>query len=408
MSVIITYILYIVCLPFFRTPLNALGYSMVGMIFTRTISDSGILARLSLLEIGFLWFMLILFLKLLKIKKVNIKYNLFFLLVTIYLVAIMSSILNMYQVNSNSFMNVLIFIFLFVFMITVYNIIDNDYKFNKLLSFINIINVLILGIALYQFVAVLFNLPLIYDETHRIKSTFKNPNQLASILVFSLPISLYFQFKKNSIIKMSIILIIGLTIMISTGSRSSLLGLLIALILIVFISLFVYKKIRLVIIMMLFPLTLSMLYIASKLKTTGFISNLLGRYENVEIESGGFVSNNWGTSIEAFKKYPFNGLGIGNFIEYSGGYEVHSTYFSVLAETGLLGFIPFIIILVYTFLVALNNIRYNKYKLLSIYLFSVYTGFLVFSLYHISNRNRYFWLLIVLIFIVRKLQKDKM
>lgn len=65
-------------------------------------------------------------------------------------------------------------------------------------------------------------------------------------------------------------------------------------------------------------------------------------------------------SLQLFKKHPITGIGIGNFLEYSSALSsraklVHSMYLEILCETGILGAIFFVFII-------LNN-AYRLYKL---------------------------------------------
>jgi O-antigen ligase len=65
-----------------------------------------------------------------------------------------------------------------------------------------------------------------------------------------------------------------------------------------------------------------------------------------------FAANNWSLAWTAFSENPLWGTGIGNFgqsyhiLSDIEGTEVHSQYGAVLAETGILGAVPFLVFLI--------------------------------------------------------------
>ena len=62
-----------------------------------------------------------------------------------------------------------------------------------------------------------------------------------------------------------------------------------------------------------------------------------------DFSEGDFLVTNLGKSIDAFTERPITGSGLGAFVGNYGEHEVHSTYFKMLGETGLIGLLGYII-----------------------------------------------------------------
>jgi putative inorganic carbon (HCO3(-)) transporter len=74
----------------------------------------------------------------------------------------------------------------------------------------------------------------------------------------------------------------------------------------------------------------------------------------------------WGAALQMALRHPFSGVGINNFLAnywaYSSHWDgknhaVHSTWFGILAETGLVGFILFMTMVIVTLRSAISSIR---------------------------------------------------
>lgn len=82
-------------------------------------------------------------------------------------------------------------------------------------------------------------------------------------------------------------------------------------------------------------------------------------YGNEDITTG--RSALWKKAIALFKDNPILGIGVGNYILVSGSYtDVHNTYLQVLCEQGIIGFVLYLIGLLFTFVYSINlMIKYN-------------------------------------------------
>jgi len=102
----------------------------------------------------------------------------------------------------------------------------------------------------------------------------------------------------------------------------------------------------------------------------------------------------WGQGLDMFKSNPIFGGGYGNFANTSEGHHVaHNSYIHTLAETGLLGYIPFFLIIYLTIvqlrrLLALKNLIPKSDFVLLTGLYAGLTGYLT-GVYFISRQYQH-------------------
>jgi len=99
----------------------------------------------------------------------------------------------------------------------------------------------------------------------------------------------------------------------------------------------------------------------------------------------------WGQGVAAWKSHPFFGVGFGDFGSYSNEKKAaHNTYVHVLAETGLVGYLPFFMMLYFAMAVfrramALETLRQiDKFQLVGLY--SAAVGYFT-SMYFLSRQK---------------------
>lgn len=90
-----------------------------------------------------------------------------------------------------------------------------------------------------------------------------------------------------------------------------------------------------------------------------------------------------------FKENYLLGIGFGNYYNYYHGYEIHSTYISLLAETGILGFCGFLLLIGFLIERILNTDVDFASKSVFINLF---IAFLIINIPHYFLRERWVWL----------------
>lgn len=124
---------------------------------------------------------------------------------------------------------------------------------------------------------------------------------------------------------------------------------------------------------------------------------------------GGFIEKNFTRAIQSFVDRPLVGSGIGGFIGPYGKHEVHSTYLKMLAETGLVGTLGYIILMMFVFLFFRrpqshsNNIYYAYLS----DMLPFFIGCMVSWSYTYHLRKREFWILIAILMITRYLARKQ-
>lgn len=122
------------------------------------------------------------------------------------------------------------------------------------------------------------------------------------------------------------------------------------------------------------------------------------RSDAVEDFSEGFFSDNLTATGYALSDHPFMGSGLGNIIgQYTDKFEIHSTYLSVLANTGLAGFAIYLIFMG----VWITDIIKNSGKQLAeqrylAYFMPFLVGLLVSWTYTYHLRKREFWIIFII------------
>lgn len=119
----------------------------------------------------------------------------------------------------------------------------------------------------------------------------------------------------------------------------------------------------------------------------------------------GFIAHNVGNAMEAFVENPYTGTGLGAFAGAYERHEVHSTYFKMIGETGILGVIGYSIFMIF----FIGKVRsYKKYPVMpgitvnpfADYLKNLWPfllGCLVSWAYSYHLRKREFWILFIVV-----------
>jgi len=226
----------------------------------------------------------------------------------------------------------------------------NVYQFTKYMS----ISAFILSIiSIYQLC--FGNASLASDYT-RAAATFKNPNALAIFLVLSIP-SLLYCLEKGIIQKKIgfIIMAVIVTGIISTASRKGFITMGLAIILYLFFK----RKFKAVILLS----TLGVILFVIILSTT-----ILPRFEKQEM--GNQLETRWRATTSELKmvvKHPLIGWGYDGFVDQMkikfrnndavSAKAIHNIFLSVLCDQGLLGFIPFMGMLLYPLFFSWRHLK---------------------------------------------------
>jgi O-antigen ligase len=165
--------------------------------------------------------------------------------------------------------------------------------------------------------------------------TFEDPNDLCLIFITCIPL-LYAEFRSASTPMLKGLALVGLSLVgygvWLTNSRGGYLGVF------AMVSAFVIGRLKgfrrwAVLAFSIFFLTL--------FAPSRFASGLVGQQDRAIL---------WGDGIAMFKANPFFGVGVSMFQTYQDEHKVaHNTYVHVLAETGIIGYIPFFMMIYFTF-----------------------------------------------------------
>jgi len=230
-----------------------------------------------------------------------------------------------------------------------------------------------------------------------------NPNQNVFYLINMASILLLINIYQNKNNKYLIyIILIMIFPVLETGSRTGF----ILYILILFLTLFYLvlnkQKFRV------FVLVIIFLFLQNNLNSLFESSNSTMRAISVlnKINNDPQIEGVSGESIdlgkELFLKNPFFGIGLGNFHKNYYQYEIHNTFISLLAETGIVGFYGFLILLFYIFYSIFKS-KNNKFKFFA---FIIMCIFLISNTAHFVLRERWIWILFIFIIFLSNFKKN--
>ena len=205
--------------------------------------------------------------------------------------------------------------------------------------------------------------------------------QTASILVYCEIVLLYLPEKVSGIInrkKILYYLLLGLIVLgiFSTGKRlHAVLALALPFIVYLVSSMQHNMKKFLIVLFCILIAGLSYEYFVNNVYMLSD-SFLIGRFANsyIEMQYGGDIYSGrqelYDMALKVFRENPLLGIGVGRFREYTGSLtQVHNTYLQVLCEQGIIGFVMFIIPILYCFSYTLTLLKKVKDKTTSDYLY---------------------------------------
>lgn len=125
--------------------------------------------------------------------------------------------------------------------------------------------------------------------------------------------------------------------------------------------------------------------------------------------SNNFFNENIGGAFDAVNDAPFFGVGMGNIAGvYTAKYEIHSTYFKIMATGGLFGSIAYIIFMGTLAKSVLTNIGTKSREALFLLYFSPFLAGLVVSwIYTYHLRKREFWIIFAIVILISKVAAIK-
>lgn len=119
------------------------------------------------------------------------------------------------------------------------------------------------------------------------------------------------------------------------------------------------------------------------------------------ISALGEVEGSTGHSIkkglELFFNHPILGLGLGNFMEYNNGTELHNSAVSILVETGILGLLSLLFLIFSVIKSIFSKGIIGGITSLQIFSLSFFLFFLIMNIPHILIRERWTWLFLCIL-----------
>jgi O-antigen ligase len=295
----------------------------------------------------------------------------------------------------------------------------NNIKKEKVIDFIKITfasSVIVCLYAILQKAGIDKNI-WVQDVQNRVFSTLGQPNWLSAFIVFIFPTSLGYAFylgKKRLQRRFFILALIYFLVLLFTKSRSGLLGFVAANILFWLISSFINKaKIKKQ--ALLFNLSIIFITLIIGTPWTPSLKELISKNKNATppqagtvLETGGTESGEirkivWKGALKVFKDYPVFGTGPETFAlsyfkykpaehnltsEWDFVYnKAHNEYLNYLANTGILGLLSYLILILSAVLMMAREIKKTKdekEKFITLGLLSGYIGFLTTNIFGFS------------------------
>ncbi len=129
-----------------------------------------------------------------------------------------------------------------------------------------------------------------------------------------------------------------------------------------------------------------------------------------KVNGTAFINRNFESALTAFNDNPITGSGIGGFMGRYERHEVHSTYLKIIGETGLLGIIPYLLLMFYMLRMLFSKSIFlqdtsamHPWFAFLMELRPFVIGWLISWGYTYHLRKREFWITFAIISIVYKL-----
>jgi hypothetical protein len=319
---------------------------------------------------------------------------------------------------SRNLQSTLIESFVIVFLIFLSILIFYNYKdhfLEKLVPLIMYTAIIASVLGVIDYAGAMFGLPRIFPSRAggEILSGFRNAGQAGAY--FLIIVTILYPLRFSSLYKLlnaknrkllNISLLISIIFLALTGKITAYIG--------VFVGLMGYalmnRNIKTIFSLSITALILVLLF--SNLKdlapqvynriSTKYQTRIDDRIEGNVDEDKDFITKNLSGAVQSFEDRPLIGSGLGAFYGYYGKYEVHSTYFKMLGETGILGMIGYGAF-IFAFFRLLRLRKYAKSNPYADYLRTIFPfviGCLVSWAYTYHLRKREFWILVAILLIV--------
>ncbi len=315
-----------------------------------------------------------------------------------------------------AYFEILVHLVSFITSLAMYNIFrqENKYTLDLLLQDITISTTIISIIGLLDF----FVFHWFYNDTGGLSGTFRNTGQAGSFFGLFLSIILPGFFSgilRNNNRNIFYLLIIFIALVL-TFKRAAIIGFLLGLLLTV-LRMLTSKNISDKKNTIKITLFITLLFIIMPVVFKWGLDNVIGmqwRFESKISQEAvsnfrtGFLQENIDATMVAFLRSPIYGLGLGNIHGYiTERYEIHSTYMAILATSGLLGVIAY---LLFMFSLVKPQIYFSRKihgEKFFRYLLPMFFGLIVSWSYTYHLRKREFWILVMIVAIFSYVYRKK-
>jgi O-antigen ligase len=257
----------------------------------------------------------------------------------------------------------------------------------------------------------------------RISGTFFDPNEYACYTLVTLPIAVYlFQYQKNKLFRV-FFFVMGLLTFIAVIISFSRAGFVTLALILLFIFFIPTIKLRNRIIMLLLTVVLIIAFIPFDYWTR--IETLNSLFGDEDMERSVMIRKRQvDTSIRLFLENPIFGVGymqyrtapeklLGGYIIKRGRLGEHSTILKIFVEFGLMGFIPFVFLIILTFRSGIRAIKLSRLagfqgiRLLSTATTLSFTAYMIFS-FMLGTYTKYLYLYLALPMVAYDLAMEKL
>jgi O-antigen ligase len=347
--------------------------------------------------------------------KIYVEYRYFIWIVILFIMSLFFSIVHV--INYAKFaIAFLPFIYALMIIIVTFHIftINEHQKITKYL-FWTIYSILMVSFAPIYYLLIsgnnLIKVWFFSREIWRYQFLSQNPNQYAVFVTIMLMIlfMIFVKSSKGRIFPLLILMLFSVLPVISSGSRTGTFATFILIGLFLLHSLIKSSfKVKFGVISLLCLLGLLGMFLSKSFASLG------GSFErsiNIfsMLWSGEISPDNMGASGKTmseglfyFSKSPFLGIGLNNFQEYS-KYEIHNSFISILAETGIVGFSMFLVLL---FTLSHAIIKSGGPLITKVVFGIIFLLFLIMNYPHYLLRQRWVWFFLVVLISISSFRNE--
>lgn len=313
---------------------------------------------------------------------------------------------------------VIILFFLFLIFMIIIKLFNSLEGIKQVIYYFAWAGILASIVGIYDYIASLVGLPRLFPAgvAGEITSGFRNAGQAGAYALMLLSVLIpvrsskffdYYSWRQKRIITYSVVLL--LLFLFLTGKISAYIGFAIGLAGFTLLQ----RNYRSFIMVIITGTIFLYLFNNLELIAPDVANRIVNKYESrlggaisgedSYFDDDNFYGRNIKDAFEAFSDSPLTGTGIGGFAGTYSNYEIHSTYFKILGETGILG------VFAYIFFMGkfLNKLKFRSRKEplqeFIYYLVPFVIGCLVSWAYTYHVRKREFWIMFAIIVVVNQL-----